>query len=80
MEIKVSSLRVCFRPYALCFRPYALSSRRSSVRRGGTQEAEGDTKSAAQGQPKKLINFSLTLCVGASNIEAFKHQGDRVIF
>lgn len=41
------------------------SSRRSSVRRGGTQEAEGDTKSAGQGQPGKLITFSLTLCRGA---------------
>lgn len=47
---------------------------------GGTQEAEGDTKSAGQGQPEKLINFSLTLCRGATNIEAFKHRGDRVLF
>lgn len=47
---------------------------------GGTQEAEGDTKSAGQGQPEKLINFSLTLWRGASNIKAFKHRGDRVLF
>lgn len=47
---------------------------------GGTQEAGGDTKSAGQGQPEKLINFSLTLCRGARNMEAFKHRGGRVLF
>lgn len=46
------------------------------MRGGETQDAEGDTKSAGQGQPEKLINFSLTLCRAgrANNIEAIKHQ------
>lgn len=56
------------------------SPRRASKKGGGTWEAEGDRKSTGQGQPEKLINFSLTLCRGANNIEAFKHRIDVFFF